>query len=466
MTSLLTSDFAPGAAPDLGSLRNRLDGRLLVPGDPAYEESRALHDFTFQRRPWVVVQAGSAADVVQAVRFARLHRLPIAAKGGGHSIPGYSSIDGGLVVDLSMMRRVSIDPAKGVARVQAGATSGDLAGPAHAHGLALSTGDTETVGLAGLTLGGGIGFMVRKYGLAIDNLLRVEIVTPDGRLISASEKQHSDLFWALRGGGGNFGIITEMEFRLSPAGTVYGGALVLPGRPAVIRRYLDYALAAPDELTTIGEVIKAPPAPFIPEHLWGETVLFVMACYVGDPAEGERIVTPLRELADPIADLLGPMPYPALYELTQEAAQKHGAEVRSGFASEIPDAVIETIVERVSAGNAPITMVQLRPLGGAMARVAPGDTAFAHRDARFLVLAVAAWFDPAEDASGHRQWTRDTWDAIKHIRNGVYVNFLADEGEERVREAYPSATYERLAQVKRRYDPHNVFQANQNVRPA
>jgi FAD/FMN-containing dehydrogenase len=437
-----------------------------VKGDADYDVARSLHDISFDREPWMVVRARSASDVVQAVRFARLHRLPLTARSGGHSVAGHSSIDGAVVVDVANMRGVYIDAEKKTARVQAGATSGDLAGPAHAYGLALSTGDTETVGIAGLTLGGGIGFIVRKYGLAIDNLLSVEIVTAEGRLIRASKDQHSDLFWALRGGGGNFGIVTEFEFQLAPVGAVYGGGLVLPATREVIRRYADYALTAPDELTTISQVMKAPPVPFIPEELWGETVFFIMLVYAGDMEDGERAVAPIRALAEPIADLVGPMPYPAIYQLTQAAAARHGAEVRSGFSAELPDDVIDSILERVSAGSAPLTMVQLRPLGGAFSAVAPGETAFAHRASSFLILVVAGWFDPQEGSSGHRQWALDTWDAIKHIRDGVYVNFVADEGEARVREAYPGATYDRLAEVKRRYDPNNIFQLNQNIRPA
>jgi FAD/FMN-containing dehydrogenase len=466
VTTSSVSNFAQGAAPDLATLRSRLDGQLCLPGEPGYEDGRKVANLKYARQPAMIVRAASAADVVQAVRFARRHDLPLAVKSGGHSLAGHSNVDGAMVIDASRMKGISIDAGKRVARVQTGATSGDLAGPAHAYGLALSTGDAASVGLGGLTLGGGIGFMARKYGLAIDNLISVEIVTADGRLIRASEKQHSDLFWALRGGGGNFGIVTEFEFRLAPVGQVYGGVLVLPATKDVIRGYLDYAAAAPDELTTIAHVMHAPPAPFIPEERVGEVMLVIYITHTGRPGEGERDVAPLRALARPIADLVSPIPYPAMYQFTRPLEEPHFALVRSMFADAIPDTAIESILAAVSNSPGPLNIVELRALGGAVGRVAPGETAFAHREAPFMVAVLGLWEDPNEDPAVHERWTVGAWDQLKHLRRGVYVNFVSDEGEARVREAYPSATYTRLAEVKRRYDPDNFFHFNQNIRPA
>jgi hypothetical protein len=466
VTTSSISNFAPGGAPDLESLRNRVSGEVCTLGDAGYDGARKVANLLYDRQPGIVVRAATSADVVEAVRFARRHDMPLTVKSGGHSLAGHSNIEGALLIDLAHLKGVFIDAEKRVARVQSGATSGDLAGPAHAYGLALSTGDAASVGLGGLTLGGGIGFMVRKYGLAIDNLLSAEIVTSDGRLIRASGTQHSDLFWALRGGGGNFGIVTEFEFRLAPVGQVYGGVLVLPATKDVVRGYLDYAAAAPDELTTIAHVMHAPPAPFIPEERVGDVVLVIYVTHTGRPEEGERDVAPLRGLADPIADLVAPIPYPAMYQFTRPLEEPHFALVRSMFADAIPDSAVESIIAAVSGSPGPLNVVELRALGGAMGRVAPGETAFAHRDATFLVAVLGLWEDPAEDPALHRGWTEGTWEQLKHLRRGVYVNFVSNEGDDRIREAYPGATYERLAEVKRRYDPGNVCRFNQNVRPA
>lgn len=466
MTSIYSSNLAPGGALDLQSLRNRLSGDIIVPGDAGYEAARRVSNLGFDRHPWTIVRALTAADVVQAVRFARLHRLPLAVRGGGHSVAGHSTADGAVVVDLSGMRAVSIDPGNHTARVQAGGRSIDLAGPAHAYGLALSTGDTATVGIGGLTLAGGIGWMVRKYGLAIDNLIEAQVVTADGRLITTNAKQHSELFWAIRGGGGNFGIITEYTFRLAPVGAVYGGAIVLPATPEVVRGYLQIAKEAPDELSTIAQVMHAPPAPFIPEERLGELVFMVMVCFTGDAEAGERAIAPFRALAEPVAEMVGEMPYPAMFNLTEAAAQPHAAEVRSFFTDDLPGDGIESIIDAVGKATSPMSMVQLRVLGGAVRHVADGETAYAHRDRDYFVAVLGLWLDPSEDGAPHRAWTQAAWDSIKQYRQGVYVNFLADEGEDRIHEAYPAATYERLAQVKAQYDPENIFQFNQNIRPA
>jgi FAD/FMN-containing dehydrogenase len=337
--------------------------------------------------------------------------------------------------------------------------------PAHAYGLALSTGDTATVGLGGLVTGGGIGLMARKHGLAIDNLLSARVVTAAGEAVTASEAENADLFWAIRGGGGNFGIVTEFEFRLAPVGQVLGGALVLPASRQVLRGYLDYAADAPDGLTTIASLMYAPPAPFVPEQRVGELSLNILVCWTGDIAEGERAIAPLRALAEPIADVVAPIPYPVMYQFTAEQESPFGVAIRSMFAEDHSDASIDAMLEAMSGAPNPFSMVQFRGMGGAVARVAPGDTAFAHRNQRYFTTVLALWKDAAEDQGQFGEWTRALWDKIRGEASGVYANFLADEGEERVRQAYPGETYERLAAIKQAYDPDNVFRFNQNIKP-
>jgi len=455
----------PAFADALAALRTSLTGNLLVPGAEDYDSARKVHDITIDRRPLAIVRAATPDDVAETVRFARRHGIPLALRSGGHSIAGHSMVEGALVVDLSGMKAITIDPQQRTARVQPGVTSGDLAGPAHAYGLALTTGDTSSVGLGGLVTGGGMGWMVRKYGLTIDNLLSVQIVTADGSLVTAGPTEHEDLFWAVRGGGGNFGVITEFEVRLAPVGQVLGGALLLPASRQVIRAYVDLMSNAPDDLTIIANLTFAPPAPFVPADRVGEPVLMVLACWTGDPEEGRRVISPLRAIATPVADTIDLIPYPVMYAFTEAAAAPAAPAFRSMFSDGYSDDEIDAMLAAMQRATAPISMVQLRALGGAMARVDGGETAFAHRDRRFCTSVVAAWFNPQEDATSHRAWVESVYQALRPGARGVYANFLADEGDERVREAYPAGTYERLVDVKRKYDPDNIFEFNQNIRP-
>jgi FAD/FMN-containing dehydrogenase len=372
-------------------------------------------------------------------------------------------VDGVLLVDLSLLKSISIDPGAGTARVQAGVTSGELAGPAQAHGLALTTGDTSSVGLGGLTTGGGIGFMVRKFGLTIDNLLSAQVVTADARILTASETENADLFWGIRGGGGNFGIVTEFEYRLARVSQILGGGIVFPATRDVVRGYIDYTPNAPDDLTTIGELMLAPPAPFIPEEWVGKPVFMVLVCWTGDIEDGNKAVEPLRKLAQPIADMVGPMPYPALYEFTAEAAERHGNSIRSLFQREISDDCIDKLIAAIPKGTALMNMVQIRGLGGAFAKVPAERTAFSDRDARYLTAVIAVWMHEDEDARPHRDWIRSLYDEIDHERSGVYVNFLETEGDERVQECY-GENLARMVELKRKYDPTNMFRFNQNIR--
>jgi FAD/FMN-containing dehydrogenase len=363
-------------------LRSDLTGQLITADSADYDAARSTVNITVNRRPLVIARVADAADVAATVNFARERGLPLAVRSGGHSVARYSVIDDAVVVDFSAMKRVSIDPVARIARVQPGATSGDLAGPANAHGLALTTGDTHSVGMGGLVTGGGVGFMVRKYGLAIDNLLAAQVVTAAGEIVTASEMSHPDLFWAIRGGGGNVGIVTEFTFRLAPVDQILGGALVLPATREVLRGYLEYSVSAPEDLTTIVNLMHLPPAPFVPEARVGEPVLMVLPVWTGSIEEGERALAPLRALAEPIADVVGPMPYPAIYEFTADAAAPHGAAIRMMFADDLSDEAIDAALAAMEHSSSPYSLIQFRGLGGQFARIDKQATAFAHRDKR------------------------------------------------------------------------------------
>ena len=441
----------------MDALRSRLRGRLITADSADYDEARRVLYFNVDRRPRAIVRAADAQDVATVVNFARDHSLPLAVRSGGHSLAYLSVIDNAIVVDLSDMARVSIDPEARIARVQPGATSGDLAGPANDYGLALSTGDTHSVGMGGLTTGGGIGFMVRKYGLAIDNLLAAQVVTAAGDIVTTSAEEHRDLFWAIRGGGGNVGIVTEFVFRLAPVGQILGGELMLPASRAVLRGYLDYAASAPDDLTTIANLMYAPPAPHVPPEHVGKLVLSILVSWTGDIPAGERALAPLRALATPVADAVAPIPYPEIYRFTEHQAAPHAASIRMMFADELSDGALDAALSAMVQASSPFSLIQFRGLGGAMARVANDATAFAHRERRFFVAIIGLWLDADEDAAVHEAWTAALWRTFRREGSGVYVNFLEVEGPYRVHEAYPPATYARLAAIKRRYDPRNLF---------
>ena len=436
-----------------------------MPGDLEYETARKTINIQMDRRPQAIVRPANAQDVATTVKFARERDFALSVRSGGHSLGHFSVVDGAVVVDLTSMKAVRIDPEARIARVQGGATSGDLAGPAGEHGLALSTGDTQSVGIGGLTTGGGIGFMVRKYGLAIDNLLSAEVVTASGEIVTASAEEHDDLFWAIRGGGGNFGIITEFTFHLADVKLILGGDLMLPATKEVIRGYLDYVATAPEDLTTIANIMHAPPAPYVPQERVGELVLSILVTWTGSIEDGEKALAPLRALATPVADAVGPMPYSAIYNFTAHQAMPHGVSLRSMFADELSDDLIDKSLAALETATSPFAMVHLRGLGGAMGRAGAGDTAFAHRTQKYMFAIIRVWLDAAEDASIHQGWTESLWQSVRHEGSGVYVNFLEREGADRIREAYPAGTYERLAEVKGKYDPTNFFRFNQNIRP-
>ena len=449
----------------LNALRASLRGELITAEDPEYDQVRRVVNFTVDRRPLAIVRAVDAHDVAAAVVFARENGLPLSVRSGGHSLAQLTVMDDAILVDCSTMKRISIDPDAQTTRVQPGVTSGDLAGPTNAYGLALSTGDTHSVGIGGLTTGGGIGYMVRKYGLTIDSLLSAQVVTAAGDIVTASATEHPDLFWAIRGGGGNAGIVTEFTFRLAPVGQILGGEMLLPATRDVLRGYLDYVTTAPDDLTTIAALLHAPPAPHVPADRVGELVLSILACWSGDLAAGEAALAPLRALATPITDVIQPMPYPEIYKFTAHYAEPHASALRMMFADDLSDETLDASIAAMQNASSPFSLIQFRGLGGAMSRVPDDATAFAHRQRRYFVAIIGVWLDPAEDGARHAAWTADLWEAIRHEGDGVYVNFLEREGPDRVRKAYPPATYARLEEIKRRYDPTNLFQFNQNIPP-
>lgn len=450
------------------ALAMNLQGNVVLPGDADFEVARAVWNGAWNRYPALIVHCIDAKDVIAAVTFAREQGLEVSVRSGGHSMVGYGTNDGGMVIDLSDMKAITVDPQRRIARLESGLTWREVANALQPYGLALTSGDTGTVGVGGLLLGGGIGWMVRKYGLTIDHLRAVELVTADGELVRASADENAELFWGLRGGGGNFGIATAFEVDLHPAGIVLAGTVFYEASEAerILQDYARYAMTAPDELSTQALLITAPPAPFIPTDKQGTPIVAIRVCYTGDLAEGERVVAPLRQLATPIADLVAPKPYPAIFTSTGvgeiRGLQHH---VRSQFFETLSDEMLHALVEAAQAIMSPQTLVQLRVLGGAMSRVARDATAFAHRDKQAVVM-VTNFGPPSADPAGLRARTHRVWQALSPYANGVYVNFLADEGEQRIHEAYPPATYMRLVALKNRYDPTNLFHLNQNIKPS
>jgi FAD/FMN-containing dehydrogenase len=388
--------------------------------------------------------------------------MELAVRSGGHSLAGYGVSDGGIVLDLSRMKGLALDVERRTAWAETGLTAGEYTTAAGAHGLATGFGDTGSVGIGGITLGGGIGFLVRKHGLTIDDLLAAEIVTADGRLLRVDTERHPDLFWAIRGGGGNFGVATRFNFRLHEVDEIIGGTLILPATPAVIASFVAEAEAAPEQLSTIASVMRAPPAPWLPAAAHGSMIIMARMAYAGDVAAGARALAPFRGLAKPVADMLKPMRYAELY--TPDAGRHPVASTRTMFADVIDRTVAQTIIDHLQTSTAQIAAVEIRVLGGAMARVSADATAFAHRGAR-IMLNVAAMYEHPDEAAVHERWVRAFAAALPQGNGGAYVGFLRDEGEERVREAYPGKTWARLVAVKNRYDPANVFRLNHNIPP-
>jgi FAD/FMN-containing dehydrogenase len=448
---------------DLPELRATFDGRVIGPDDPDYDQARQLFYGGMDRRPAAIVRPADAAEVARVVTLARDRGLELAVRGGGHSTAGHSSTDGGLVLDLSAMTALDIDVEGRTAWAQAGLTTGAYTTAVGAHGLATGFGDTGSVGIGGLTLGGGVGFLVRKHGLTIDSLLAAEVVTADGQLLQVDDDHHPDLFWAIRGGGGNFGVATRLKFRLHELPSIVGGMLLLPATAELVARFVAAAEAAPEELSAIANVMVAPPLPFIPADAHGRLVLLGLMAYAGDAEAGERALAPFRALATPIADMLKPMAYAEMFP--PEEQEFHPTAVgHTMFVDRVDGETAATIMRHLEASDAAVRAAQLRVLGGAMARVPAEATAFAHRDSRIMVN-LAAFYDGPDDRPRRQAWVDEFAADLLQDDGGAYVNFLGDEGPDRVRQAYPGPTWDRLVEIKRRYDPGNLFRLNQNIPP-
>jgi FAD/FMN-containing dehydrogenase len=453
-----------GGTISLPLLRRFFPGRVIAPGDAGYDAARTTFYGGFDRRPAAVIRVANAAEVSQLVTLARESELELAVRSGGHSSAGHSVSDGGLVLDLAGMKDLKIDVRGRTAWAETGLTAGEYTDAAGAHGLATGFGDTGSVGIGGITLGGGVGFLVRKYGLTIDDLLAAEVVTADGQVLHVDAERHPDLFWAIRGGGGNFGVATRFQFRLHEVDTILGGMLILPATPDVIHSFISEAEAAPYELSTIANVMSAPPMPFLPAEAHGQLIVLAILAYAGSPQHGERAIAPFRALATPLADMIQPMRYPEIYQPEEE--DYHPTAVsHTMFMDKIDRGVAETIVEYLQASDASLRVAQLRMLGGAMARVPVEATAFAHRRARIMAN-VAAFYEGQEERIVRQAWVDAFAGALHQGDSGAYVNFLGDEGPARVRDAYPRSTWERLRAIKARYDPTNFFRLNLNIPPA
>ncbi|GAA1142631.1 FAD/FMN-containing dehydrogenase [Kitasatospora gansuensis] len=452
----------------LGGLRSSFRGRLVRPGEPDYGESRRIWNGSIDRRPALIAYCTGAPDVAAAVRFARASGLPVAVRSGGHSFSGQSLCDDGIVIDLSPMRRITVDAEARTVRAQAGVLLGELDQQTQRAGLAVPSGIVTHTGLAGLTLGGGIGWLMRKYGLTVDQLLAVTLVTADGGTVRADATENPELFWGVRGGGGNFGVVTEFEYRLHPVGpTVLAGPLIWPVADSarLLRFYRDWITEVPDELTTAVVHRKAPPLPEIPAALHGRRVAMVICCWAGDLDRGEQVLRPLRRFGPPVADLCRPKPFTehqAMLDPSFPAGRWY--YFKSCDVAELTDQVIDITAEHAARITSPLTSFPIFQLGGAIARVGEDETAVGGRQAGHTFNINGTCAD-AEGFEQERTWARGLWTALAPHHTGVYVNFLMEEGEQRVRQAYGEAKYLRLKALKRQWDPDNLFRLNQNIRP-
>jgi hypothetical protein len=444
-------------------------GELLTPDDPSYDTVRRIWNGSIDRRPAFIARCHTTSDVVAALRFARQHDLPLAVRGGGHSIPGYSVCEGGLMIDLQPMKQVLVYPDQRLADVEPGVLWREFDAAAQAHGLATPGGEISDTGVAGLTLGGGIGWLSRLHGLAADNLLGVTLVTATGDVVEVDDETDPELMWGLRGGGGNFGIVTRFRFRLHPVGPVYGGMVMYAGThaAAVLNAAIDFGDAAPRETAMTMAVVSAPPAPFVPVELQGKPIVAVAAAHFGDVTDGADIVAPLRRIATPVVDTFGVTSYVDLQRMFDDAnAVGMQQYVKSDFLHHLDRDAVARLVEYGTSPSSPLNQMLLRRMGGRISDIAPEDTAFGLRTAEHLFLLAGTWTDPGADATPHTEWVRGAWNALRPWSCGTYVNHLGDEGADRIREAYQAESWRRLTALKRRMDVDNVFALNQNIPPA
>jgi FAD/FMN-containing dehydrogenase len=452
----------------LAELQGGIRGEIVGRDDPDYDEHRKIWNGSIDRRPALIARCAGVADVIDAVKFGRQNGLPVAVRSGGHSFPGHSVADDAFVIDLGLMKGIRVDPEARLARVQAGVLLGELDRETQAFGLAAPSGIVTHTGVAGLTLGGGIGWIMRKHGLSIDRLRSVDLVTADGELVKASADENEDLFWGVRGGSGNFGIVTDFEFELVPLGPiVLAGPIFWPmeDSPEVLRFYRDWVADAPDELMTIVVHRKAPPLPFVPEELHGKPVVMVIACYAGPVEEGEKVVRPMKEFGSPAADVCAPKPFlthQAMFDPSFVAGRWY--YFKSCDVAELSDEIIDITAEQSLQIESPLTAYPIWQMGGAVARVGENDTAFGGRNAGFTYN-IGCCTATIEGFDEEREWVRSFWSALEPWHEGVYVNFLGDEGADRVRQSYGAEKYDRLRTLKRKYDPDNFFRINQNIPP-
>ena len=451
----------------ISGLREKVRGAVIAQGDADYEEARKVYNAMIDRRPAVVVRAETVEDVQAAVDAAREEGVDLSIRGGAHSVPGFGTNDGGVVIDLSLMRTVRVDPGSKTARSQGGATWADMNDAAAAHGLATTGGIISTTGVAGLTIGGGIGYLARGAGLSCDNLLSAEIVTADGQVVTASGREHEDLYWAIRGGGGNFGVLTSLEFRLHPIPEIYGGPMFfeLSDGADVLRFYREFIAGAPREFGGFPAMQIAPPLPFIPEERHGEPFVAFVACWAGPIEQGESMLKPLHDVAPVVAEHVGPMPYPALnsaFDALVPAGLQH--YWKANYVEDLSDAAIAAHLEHGPKLPAVNSTVHIYPINGAVQDVGPDDTAFGHREANFATVIAGMWPDPAQN-DANTKWVKDYAAATAPLsEEGGYINFMAADDQGRVRANY-GRTYDHLVEVKRAYDPGNLFHLNQNIAP-
>jgi hypothetical protein len=458
-TQLVDGNGAAIDGPRIEVLRRACLGTLIGPADAEYDSARRIWNASVDRHPGLIVRCSGLADVIAAVRFAREHGVLVAIRGGGHNVGGRALCDGGLVIDLSRMKGIHVDPRAKRVRVQPGVLLGELDRETHIYGLAVPTGVVSKTGVAGLTLGGGVGWLVKKYGLTCDNVLSFDMVTAEGEVLTASADEHADLFWALRGGGGNFGVVTSFEYRLHPVRTVLGGLLVHPRDRAAeaLKFYREFTQSAPDELASYFGLLHTPD---------GMPACAIVVCYCGDLADGERELAPIRAFGPPLVDAVQPIPFPIMQTIFDGAVPPGNQNYwKSAFLNALSDEAISTIVSHANQATSPLTAVLIEQYGGAAGRVGVSETAFAQRHAQYDLGILAQWTDPAE-SSQHIGWARGFAEAMDPFRSGDYLlNFLGEEGDETIQAAF-GVNYQRLAEVKGRYDPTNFFRVNQNIRPA
>lgn len=449
--------------PDIASLAEKLAGRVTLPSDQNYDENRAVLFDPAQCRPAALARVATAADVSQVIHFAREHGFDLAVRGGGHSSSGHGTVDGGIVIDLRDLAEISLDVATSTVWVGGGATVGAVLKALEPHGLVVGFGDSGDVGVGGIVTGGGVGYLSRIFGTTIDSVLAAEVVLADGRVVTASPHSEPDLFWAIRGGGGNFGVLTRIQFQARELSAFTGGMLVLPGTADVITAFAAAAQAAPEALSAIAAVMPAPPAPFIPAALHGELIVFAFMAYAGPDDAAAAAMAPFRALG-PVLDTVKPGPFLSLYE--GPGGEPPGLpETRTFFVDRISKDNARTIAGFLTESDAAMRMVQIRVLGGAVNRVPTDDTAYAHRDAQ-IMLFLANFYSDAAERPKRRKWVDDLMSALRQDSDGAYVNFLGDEGSTATRNAYPGRTWDRLRRIKRQYDPDNLFRRNQNIPPA